>query len=160
MRIILYLVSLIGFGILAVQLFSLAAAGLAWIIIMLSAILVITIGFVCRGSLFAAVKATEVICDIADSANYADIQRERQHINEQLNDPYYFSRQQNEYQRKAEQYNKELKQLKNIYPFADVILFRQYAVYIANRQFDRLSVIRDNIIQSHRNNLNQFGRDN
>lgn len=160
MRIMLYLVSLIGFIILGVQLAA-ALLGIAtYLAILLIVGFVLLMVLVFRVSLFAAVFTAETACSLAESINYSDIQNERERMHDQLTNPYYYAQQRSILQNKTRQANNDLQVLQQIYPFANNTLFGKYAGYIARRQFDKLDEVKNMIRQSHIVNLNQFDRDN
>ena len=156
MRIILYLVSLIGFMVLAVQLTA-ALLGLAtYIAILLIVCFLMAMAFIFRASLVVATAATDIICAVADLTSYFDIEKERKSVQEQLNNPYYYAQKENEFNTKTNIANKELDTLRRIYPFADNILFGKYAGCIAGRQFNQLKEVKMQIERSHIHNLNNF----
>lgn len=158
MRIILYLVSLIGFIILAFQIASAIAGLLTYLAILLIIALIIIIGYAIKFGLFAGTFITEAACSLADSVNYYDIQNEREQLRRREQNPNIRTEEQYQLRLNRTTSLNNLNKLQQVYPFAEAYLFGRYAECIERRQFNLLNDIENSIKQSHRNNMNDLCR--
>lgn len=151
MRIFLYLVSMIGFVIVGYQIIILAASIAAYIAIIVTGVLLMVAAFIIKASFFTALFAAGTVCDLADSANYYEIQKERARLKELERNPV-----KNNWQRQMQIAYGDFHQLKSLYPFANMQLFQQYSDAIVNKQYDKLEELTLQIEQSHKINMNNY----
>ena len=186
MRIILYLISLMGFIILAFQIASAIAGLLTYLVILLVidtdtdiintysfflkygkffkhslfaiGVIALIIGYAIKFGLIAGTFITETACSLADSVNYYDIQNEREQLRHREQNPNIRTEEQYQLRLNRTTSLNNLNKLQQVYPFAEAYLFGRYAKCIERRQFNLLNDIENSIKQSHRNNMNNLCR--
>ena len=154
MRIMLYIVSLIGFIMLTIQLAVFAASLAAYMAIMVIGIAGLILYYLFKAGVFASIFVTETICLLADATNYSEVRSEQEYIRYNERHPEQLRERQFHINMTTQQAERNMNDLQMMYPLANVDLFQQYLNCICTRQFNQLRDIELEIKRSHRSHLN------